>query len=102
MHGATVFHFFFTQVPLNSILFPISTYLLASLRRVRLDMSEVGAWWWGLEMRQLRLRPRVKALYMFDTETEEHMLLYRRGEVNIGDEYTLNTVISDRIQVWIL
>jgi len=65
-------------------------------------MSDVGAWWWGLEMRQLRLRPRVKALYMFDIETEEHMLLYRRGEVNIRDEYTLNTVISDRIQVWIL
>ena len=89
-----------TQVPLNSILFPLSTYLLASLRRVRLDMSE--AWCWGLDMRQLRLRPRVKALYMFDTETEEHMLLYRRGEVSIGDEYTLNSVISDRIQVWIL
>ena len=47
-------------------------------------------------MRQLRLRPNTKAVYMFDMETEEHMVLYRRGKVNMGDQYTFNTVISNR------
>ena len=84
------------QIPFNSILFPISTYLVPALRKIRLDVSEVGSWWWGLEMRQLRLRPDTKVVYMFDMETEEHMVLYRRGKVNIKDQYTFNTVISNR------
>ena len=69
-------------------------------------MSEVGSWWFSLEMKQLRLRSNIKAMYLYDLETEEHMVLYRRGMVNICDEYTLNTTISDRYHgscpIWLL
>ena len=47
-------------------------------------------------MRQLRLRPDTKAVYMFDMQTKEHMVLYRRGKVAMSDQYTFNTVISNR------
>ena len=29
------------QIPLNSVLFPLSTYVLATLKRIRLNLSEV-------------------------------------------------------------
>ena len=30
------------QIPLNSVLFPLSTYVLATLKRIKLNLSEVG------------------------------------------------------------
>lgn len=86
------------QIPLNSVLFPLSTYVLATLKRIRLNLSEVGSWWFSLEMRQLRLRRRVKAVYLYDLETSEAMVLYRRGRVTITDEYSLNTTLNNRSQ----
>ena len=54
-------------------------------------------------MRQLRLRRRVKAVYLYDLETSEAMVLYRRGRVTITDEYSLNTTLNNRSQHgWIL
>lgn len=90
------------KVPLDSVLFPISTYLLNVLRKIKIDLSSVGAWWFSLEMRQLRLRDNIKALYLYDLETEEHMILYRKGTVSIADQYCLTTTIDNRIQVWVL
>ena len=49
-------------------------------------------------MRQLRLRRRVKAVYLYDLETSEAMVLYRRGRVTITDEYSLNTTLNNRSQ----
>jgi len=90
------------KVPLNSILFPISTYLISVLKKIKLDMNEIGSWWFSLEMRKLRLRQNIKALYLYDLVTEEQMLLYKRGKVTIQDEYILTTTIDSRIEVWIL
>jgi len=90
------------KVPLNSILFPISTYLINVLKKIKLDMNEIGSWWFSLEMRKLRLRQNIKALYLYDLVTEEQMLLYKRGKVTIQDEYILTTTIDSRIEVWIL
>lgn len=90
------------KVPLNSILFPISTYLINVLKKIKLDMNEIGSWWFSLEMRKLRLRQNIKALYLFDLVTEEQMLLYKRGKVSMQDEYILTTTIDSRIEVWIL
>ena len=58
----------------------------------------MGSWWFSLEMRQLRLRRRVKAVYLYDLETSEAMVLYRRGRVTITDEYSLNTTLNNRSQ----
>jgi len=90
------------KVPLNSILFPISTYLINVLKKIKLDMTEIGSWWFSLEMRKLRLRQNIKALYLYDIMTQEQMLLYKRGTVTIQDEYILTTTIDSRIEVWIL
>jgi len=90
------------KVPLNSILFPISTYLLNVLKKIKLDMNEIGSWWFSLEMRKLRLRQNIKALYLYDLVTEEQMLLYKRGKVTMQDDYILTTTIDSRIEVWIL
>lgn len=65
-------------------------------------MNEIGSWWFSLEMRKLRLRQNIKALYLYDLVTEEQMLLYKRGKVTIQDEYILTTTIDSRIEVWIL
>ena len=48
------------QVPLDSILFPISTYLISVLKKMKVDLSEVGSWWFSFEMRKLRLRQNIK------------------------------------------
>jgi len=69
---------------------------------MKLDLSEVGSWWFNFEMRKLRLRQNIKALYLYDLLTEEQMLLYKRGKVTMQDEYILSTTIDSRIQVWIL
>jgi len=90
------------KVPLDSILFPISTYLISVLKKMKVDLSEVGSWWFSFEMRKLRLRQNIKALYLYDLLTEEQMLLYKRGKVTMQDEYILSTTIDSRIQVWIL
>ena len=104
------------QVPLDSVLFPISTYLLNVLKKIKIDLSS-GSWWFSLELRQLRLRNKIKALYLYDLQTEEHMILYRKGTVSIADQYCLTTTIDNRwevgeclsvselcsrIQVWVL
>lgn len=65
-------------------------------------MNQIGSWWFSLEMRKLRLRQNIKALYLYDLITEEQMLLYKRGKVSIQDEYILTTTIDSRIEVWIL
>jgi len=65
-------------------------------------MNEIGSWWFSLEMRKLRLRQNIKALYLYDLVTEEQMLLYKRGTVTMQDEYKLTTTIDSRIEVWIL
>jgi len=65
-------------------------------------MKEIGSWWFSLEMRKLRLRQNIKALYLYDLVTEEQMLLYKRGQVTMQDEYFLATTIDSRIEVWIL
>ena len=85
------------QVPLNSVLFPISTYLLNVLKKIKIDLSE-GSWWFSYEMRQLRLRSNIHALYLYDLQTEEHMILYRKGTVSIADQYSLATTIDNRYQ----
>ena len=106
------------QVPLDSVLFPLSTYLLNVLKKIKIDLSEVGSWWFSLEMRQLRLRNNTKALYLYDLLTEENMILYRKGVVTISDQYCLTTTLDNRyyqdllgddltiflfrIQVWVL
>ena len=84
-------------VPLNSVLFPISTYLLNVLKKIKIDLSE-GSWWFSYEMRQLRLRSNIHALYLYDLNTEEHMILYRKGTVSIADQYSLATTIDNRYQ----
>jgi len=65
-------------------------------------MKEIGSWWFSLEMRKLRLRQNIKALYLYDLVTEEQMLLYKRGQVTMQDEYFHATTIDSRIEVWIL
>ena len=86
------------QVPLDSVLFPISTYLLNVLKKIKIDLSS-GSWWFSLELRQLRLRNKIKALYLYDLHTEEHMILYRKGTVSIADQYCLTTTIDNRWEV---
>eukprot|EP00091_Calanus_sinicus_P005623 TRINITY_DN16084_c0_g1_i1.p1 TRINITY_DN16084_c0_g1~~TRINITY_DN16084_c0_g1_i1.p1 ORF type:complete len:110 (-),score=10.82 TRINITY_DN16084_c0_g1_i1:85-414(-) len=66
-------------------------------QEIKLDMNEIGSWWFSLEMRKLRLRQNIKALYLYDLVTEEQMLLYKRGKVTIQDEYILTTTIDSRI-----
>ena len=83
------------QVPLDSVLFPISTYLLNVLKKIKIDLSS-GSWWFSLELRQLRLRNKIKALYLYDLHTEEHMILYRKGVVTISDQYCLTTTLDNR------
>ena len=85
------------QIPLNSVLFPISTYLLNVLKKIKIDLSE-GSWWFSYEMRQLRLRSNIHALYLYDLQTEEHMILYRKGTVSMADHYSLATTIDNRYQ----
>jgi len=72
------------------------------LKKIKLDMNEIGSWWFSLEMRKLRLRQNIKALYLYDLVTEEQMLLYKRGKVTMQDDYILTTTIDSRIEVWIL
>ena len=38
----------------------------------------------------------MKALYLYDLETEEHMILYRKGTVTISDQYCLTTTLDNR------
>jgi len=90
------------QIPVDSILFPLSTYLLSALKKIKQELHEVGDWWHGLEMRKLRLRHNIKALYLYDTYTDEQMILYRTGLVTLHDMYTHTCTVQKRVEVWIL
>jgi len=94
-----------SKIPQDSVLFPISRHLIKLLNNLAQDISEVGAlcsmpaWWYGLEMRQLRLRQNINALYLYDTLTDEQMLLYRPGQVTLDSEYSRTFTIASRLQV---
>jgi len=96
------------KIPPSSVLFPLSTHLIKLLNSLALDISEVGAWcsmpawWYSLEMRQLRLRQNINALYLYDTMTEEQMLLYRPGRVTLDSQYYRTSTIDSRLEVWTL
>lgn len=96
------------KIPPDSVLFPISTYLIKLLNNLAHDISEVGAWcsmpawWYSLEMRKLRLRQNINALYLYDTVTEEQMLLYRPGKVTLDSQYSRTSTIASRLEVWTL
>jgi len=70
--------------------------------------NKVGAWcsmppwWYSLEMRKLRLRQNINALYLYDTVTEEQMLLYRPGKVTLDSNYSRTSTIASRLEVWTL
>lgn len=97
-----------TKVPHDSVLYPISHYLTTLIANLAADLCEVGAWcampawWYSLEMRQLRLRHNIKGLYLYDNHTEEQMVVYRPDTITMDSSYTRVTTIATRLDVWIL
>jgi len=97
-----------TEIPTDSVLFPLSTYLTGFLATLAADLSQLGAWcqmppwWYNLEMRQLRLRHDIKGLYLYDLHTDEQMLVYKPDTVTMDCEFTKASTIAARLEVWIL
>jgi len=96
------------KVPADSILFPLSHYLVQLLTTLAQDLSNMGswvpmpAWWHGLEMRKLRLRHNIKGLYLYDTHTCDGMVLYQSGQVTMHSTFTPSSTIASRLEVWVL
>jgi len=96
------------EIPTDSVLFPLSTYITGFLATLAADLSQLGAWcqmpswWYNLEMRQLRLRQDIKGLYLYDLHTDEQMLVYKPDTVTMHCEFTKASTIASRLEVWIL
>lgn len=97
-----------SQVPADSVLFPLSIYLTGLLTLLSRELSDIGAWcsmppwWYTLEMRKLRLRHDIKGLYLYDRLTDEQLVLYRPGSVSLASQYTRTASIAARLEVWTL
>jgi len=96
------------EIPTDSVLFPLSTYITGFLATLAVDLNQLGAWcqmpswWYNLEMRQLRLRQDIKGLYLYDLHTDEQMLVYKPNTVTMHCEFTKTSTIASRLEVWIL
>jgi len=96
------------KIPPDSVLFPLSRYLVSLVSSLGRQLSSLGTWvalpdWWNsLEMRKLRLRHNIKGLYLYDSQTKEQMLLYKPGTVTMDCHFTRASTIASRLEVWTL